>query len=83
MSGLSIGSFLIWFIGLYDWFKEIIYMPFWYFDCGFVINNSNFYNLSLGVGLYNIYTGIFVSLVVIIILYLVSNIVYVKRDIKT
>ena len=83
MSGLSIGSFLIWFIGLYDWFKEIIYMPFWYFDCGFIINNANFYNLSLGVGLYNIYTGIFVSLVVIIILYLVSNIIYIKRDIKT
>ncbi len=83
MSGLSVVSFLGWFLGFRYWFPNISYTPFWYLDCGFIFNNSQIYINSLYYGVYDLSTGLIVSIIVTIVLYIISNIVYIKRDIKT
>jgi len=83
MSGLSVVSFVIWFVGFRYWFPNISYTPFWYLDCGFIFNNSQLYMDSLYYGVYELSTGLIISVIVTIVLYIISTIVYIKRDIKT
>ncbi len=62
--------------------KSLIYLPFMYFDCGLIYDAGEWYirildqfDLSLG-------GGIIISLITIFVLYVTTNIVYIKRDIK-
>lgn len=79
---LAIISPIMWIIVYTTKYYSVGFTPFLYFDPGFIINNSKEYsfivkNTNIDLGL-----GIIVSIVCIIILYMISNIVYAKRDIK-
>ena len=63
-------------------FKQIVYTPLWYFDLGFIFNNSEYYIGSLRKISYSLSTGITISIIVTLILYIITNIIYTKRDIK-
>lgn len=77
-SSLSIVSLVVWLFGM----KKIIFTPIWYFDCGFMINESYLYLESLRYNYYNINTGIIICLITTVLLYIITNIVYIKRDVK-
>lgn len=72
----------LWIMSTAGNFKYIVYTPFWYLDCGFIFNNSYLYTESLYKISYNLSTGIIISTVVAFILYLITNIIYIRRDIK-
>lgn len=79
---LGIVSPFMWLLSMPGNFKQIVYTPLWYFDLGFMFSNSQHYIESLKKISYSLSTGIIISIIVIIILYTISNIVYIKRDIK-
>ncbi len=81
-SGLATLSICLWLMSVTGNITSIIYTPFWYLDLGFILNNSTRYIESLRNVSYSIPLGILVSIVWTIILYTISNIVYIKRDIK-
>lgn len=81
-SALASISACLWLMSAAGNIKSIVYTPFWYLDCGFIYNNSYLYTESLRKVSYSLTTGIMISIVIIIILYLISNFVYNKRDIK-
>lgn len=83
MSGLAILSPALWMARAIGNFKYVVYMPILYFDSGFILNNSEFFVESLAKISYSFTTGILVSLIFIILLYAISDIIYIKRDIKT
>ncbi|MBE6146920.1 MAG: hypothetical protein E7168_01140 [Firmicutes bacterium] len=81
-SVLGIVSPFIWLLSIVGNFRHIVYTPLWYFDLGFMFNNSEHYVESLRKISYDLSTGIIISVVVTLILYTISNVVYIKRDIK-
>lgn len=82
ISSLSVVSFFLWIMMITNSFPNIVYTPFWYLDCGYILSNAEIYVDSLKNVSYNLGTGIIISLVISIILYILTNIVYIKRDIK-
>ncbi len=81
-TGISIISIVFWLLSAYGNFKEIIYTPIWYFDLGFIFNNSFYYIESLMKIYFPWQNGVLISFLVAIILYIMANIIYIKRDIK-
>ena len=81
-SALASISACLWLMSAAGNIKSIVYTPFWYLDCGFIYNNSYLYTESLRKVSYSLTTGIIISIVVIIILYIVSSLIYNRRDIK-
>lgn len=79
---LSIISPIIWIVTYSTKIYFIKYIPFFYFDLGFIHNKSKEYSILLKNTDINIKLGIIVSLVCIIVCYLITNIIYSKRDIK-
>ncbi len=63
-------------------FKEIVYTPLWYFDLGFILNDDFHYIESLIKYFYHWEYGILISLIVGIILYVLTTLIYSKKDIK-
>ena len=81
-SVLGIVSPFMWLMSMVGNFKQIVYTPLWYFDLGFIFNNSEYYIGSLRKISYSLSTGITISIIVTLILYIITNIIYTKRDIK-
>lgn len=81
-SVIGIVSPFMWLMSISGNFKQIVYTPLWYFDLGFIFNNSEHYVESLRKISYSLSTGIIISVLVTLVLYIISNIVYIKRDIK-
>lgn len=79
---ISVLSPILWLLSFFEIFKEIVYTSFWYSDLGFIFNNSYLYIESLMQIFYHWEYGIVLCLIVAIILYVITNIVYIKRDIK-
>ncbi len=63
-------------------FLPLTKTPFLYFDCGFIFGKQEFYMDLLKKTDINLNYGIIVSLITIVIFYGISNIVYLRRDIK-
>lgn len=72
----------LWLLSMTGNFKQIVYTPLWYFDLGFIFNNSERYIESIHNIYYNLSTGIWICLATTVVLYIISNIIYLKRDIK-
>ena len=72
----------MWLMQFINNFKYIVYTPFWYLDLGYIFMNAENYQLSLKSISYNLGTGIIVSLITTIILLVISNLIYINRDIK-
>lgn len=81
-TALGIMTPFMWLMSMTGNFKHIVYTPLWYFDLGFMLNNSEYYVESLQKISYGLSTGIIISVIVTIVLYFISNIIYIKRDIK-
>ena len=81
-SVLGIISPFMWLMNMTGNFKQIVYTPLWYFDLGFIFNNSEHYIESLRKVSYSLQEGFNISILITLILYIISNIVYIKRDIK-
>lgn len=79
---LAVIAPFLWLLSMAGNFKYIVYTPIWYFDYGFIFSNSTRYIESLQHIYYHPVTGIWICLVVSFILYLISNMIYMKRDIK-
>lgn len=82
ISSLSVISFFLWIMMITNSFPNIVYTPFWYLDCGYILSNAEIYVDSLKNVSYNLEIGIISSLIISMILYILTNIVYIKRDIK-
>ena len=82
-SVISILSLFMWLLQFINNFKYIVYTPLWYLDSGYIFMNTEIYQISLNIISYNFKMGVISSIVVTIILLLITNIVYLKRDIKT
>ncbi len=81
-TSLGIISPFLWLLKMAGNFKYIVYTPLWYFDCGFIFNRSDVYIESLDKIDFNLSMGIIISLVVAVLLYIISNVIYIKEDIK-
>ncbi len=83
-SVLGVLAPVVWIMSVAGNIKQIVYTPLWYFDCGFMFNNDVHYieTILFKNVYFDLSTGIISSIIVIIILYIVTNIVYIKRDIK-
>lgn len=81
-SAISVLGLCLWVMSTTGNFKYIVYTPLWYLDCGFIFNNSYLYIESLYNISYNLSTGIIISIIVTLVLYFITNIIYIKRDIK-
>lgn len=81
-TALGIAAPFMWLMSIAGNFKHIVYTPLWYFDLGFMLNNSVHYVESLRKISYSLSTGIIISVIVTIVLYFISNIIYIKHDIK-
>lgn len=79
---ISVLSFLIWPLQVVENFKNVVYTPMWYFDCGYILTNGEFYQLSLDNISYSLSNGIIISLISSIVLLTITFIVYEIRDIK-
>ena len=53
-----------------------------YFDCGFIFGKQEFYTTILKKTNMSLNYGILISLITIIVLYTITNVIYIKRDIK-
>ena len=79
---LGIVAPFLWLLSATGNFNFIVYTPLWYLDCGFMFNNTDLYIESLMDINYNLSMGLIISAIVAIILYIITNIVYIKRDVK-
>jgi len=78
----AILSPITWFL-IYNFdFTFLVYTPLPYFDLGLIINNFEYYIKSLRLIESNVSMGLIISIVTTLILYLVTNYIYIKRDIK-
>ena len=78
---LAIISPLLWLLIKFK-MEFFIYTPFPYFDYGIILNNSSLFLNALKYVDFNNYLGLIISIITIIICYILSNILYIKRDIK-
>ncbi len=81
-TALGIISPFLWLLTMAGNFKYIVYTPLWYFDCGFIFGNRFEYLESLQKIDFSLSMGIVISLIVTFLLYIISNITYIRRDIK-
>ena len=79
---LSIICPIIWIVIHTTKFYFIKYIPIFYFDLGFIFNKSKEYSIFLKNTNLDINLGIIVSLICIVVCYFITNLVYIKRDIK-
>lgn len=79
---LAIISPLSWYIIYTFNLRFLAYTVIPYFDISLILNNFQYYLYTLKLVNVNSSLGIMISLITIFILYLISNIIYVKRDIK-
>lgn len=79
---ISVLSIIMWLMQLVSNFKYLIYTPFWYLDSGYIFMNTESYQMSLSTVAYSIKTGIIISVITTVVLLLITNIIYSKRDIK-
>lgn len=81
---LGISSPILYFICSNWGMKFLVYTPFIYLDHGFIYNRSEWYEMILRYfnADMNLNTGIIISLITIVILYIITNLIYIKRDIK-
>lgn len=79
---ISIVSPFLWILGTLSHYKIVVYTPIWYLDCGFIFNDTNQYMSSLVTIFYHWKNGVIISLIVGIILYVLTTLIYIKRDIK-
>ena len=79
---LSITSLSIWLINIVNTFKYIVYTPLWYLDYCFIKTNSGYYINSLDQINYNKNLGLLITLIIAIVFYIATNVVYSIRDIK-
>ena len=79
---LSITSLSIWLINIANTFKYIVYTPLWYLDYCFIKTNSDYYINSLDQINYNKNLGLLITLIIAIVFYIATNVVYSIRDIK-
>lgn len=79
---MAVISPIIWILVYTTKFYFIRFVPFLYFDSGFIINKSKEYSFFIKNTNIDLSLGIVVSLICIIIAYFITNIVYIKRDIK-
>ena len=79
---LAIVSPIMWILIYSTKLYSMKFVPFMYFDPGFIINNSKEYSYFIKNTSMDFALGIIVSIICIVILYLITNIVYSKRDIK-
>ena len=83
MTTLSIISPFVWLANLTSLFKYITYTPIAYFDMGFIKNNSETYmNNLLEQYIINPKTVFIICLITSLAIYISTNIIYSKRDIK-
>lgn len=78
---LAIISPLLWLLIKFK-MEFLIYTPFPYFDYGIVLNNSQLFLSALRYVDFGNYLGLIISIITIIICYILSNILYIKKDIK-
>lgn len=78
----SILALFMWVLQFSNNFIYIVYTPFWYLDSGYIFMNAENYQQSLHAVSYSIKTGIISSIITIIVMLLITNIIYSKRDIK-
>jgi len=81
-TSLGLISPFLWLLKMAGNFKYIVYTPLWYFDCGFILNHSDVYIESLDKIDFNLPMGIVISLIVTFLLYIISNGIYIKKDIR-
>ena len=81
-TSLGLISPFLWLLKMAGNFKYIVYTPLWYFDCGFILNHSDVYIESLDKIDFNLPMGIVISLIVTFLLYIISNVIYIRKDIK-
>ncbi len=62
--------------------KELIYLPFMYFDCGLIYNAGEWYQRIVEKFSLTLEGGIIISIITIVVLYIITNIIFIKRDIK-
>ncbi len=83
MTVLAIIPSILYFMCSHFNLNFLIYTPLPYFDCGFIFNKHEFYTNILKKVNMNLGIGIVASLITIIVLYGITNIIYLKRDIKS
>ncbi len=62
--------------------KSLIYLPFMYFDCGLIYDAEEWYIRIVDQFGLSLEGGIIISLITIVVLYTITNIIYLKKDIK-
>lgn len=80
LSILSFASFMFWYI-LID-FEFLKYLPFIYFDSGFIMLKSEVYSNAIKFIDISFSWGLIVSIITIILMILLTVVIYNKRDIK-
>ena len=78
---LAITSPLLWLLVKFK-MEFLIYTPLPYFDYGMIINNSSLFLNALKYVDFINNLGIIISIITIIICYIFSNVLYIRRDIK-
>lgn len=79
---LSILSPILWFCCYNFHFYLPIHTPFLYFDCGMIFLKSNFYLETSKFVPVSLSCGIGICIVTTILLYLITNMIYIKKDVK-
>ena len=62
--------------------KSLTYLPVMYFDSGLIYDAGEWYIRIIDQFDFSLGKGIIISLITIVVLYVMTNIVYIKRDIK-
>jgi len=79
---LTIISPFMWYFTYTYNLRFLAYTPLPYFNFGLIINNHEYYLSSLKIVNVNYYTGLIICTITTIICYIISNLIYTKRDIK-
>ena len=79
---LSLVSFVAWYlISIYK-LSFLIYTPIPYLSYGDILNKTEYYLNSNLTNIVTIEFGVIISLIFIIVSYFLTNIIYIKKDIK-
>lgn len=79
---LSLASFVAWYLICIYKLSFFIYTPIPYLSYGDILNKTEYYLNSNLTNIATIDFGLAISIVFIIVFYLLTNLIYVKRDIK-
>ena len=79
---LTVLSLITWFL-IYNFdFTFLVYTPIPYFNLSLIINDFEYYIKSLKLIESNLVMGISISIITTLILYFITNYIYIKKDIK-